>query len=559
MVAFLKDGRMKRKKIPNVSINVFVQVIAVIILVGGLSNQLFGSRKPEELFTHSDKCQACHNGLISPDGADISIGTHWRSSMMAHSAKDPYWQAAIRRETILRPSASVEIQDECSACHMPMMRYDAHMAGKKGKVFDRLPTFPAASQADRLAADGVSCSMCHQIQDENLGTPASFTAGFSVDTTTPRGKRPVYGPYQVDDGRQRIMSSVTDLVQTQSLHMQESGLCASCHTLYTHTRDKAGKIIGELPEQVPYLEWLHSSYSSNEQSCQSCHMPKVQGETAISSVLGQPRAPVSKHVFRGGNFFMQELLNRHRVDLNVKALNQDLAEASQRTREHLESSTARIEIEDIEEVDDQFHATVRIENLAGHKLPTAYPSRRAWICFKVLDQNGEAIFASGNLNSDGSIEGNDNDRNASLFEQHYSTIDDPEQVQIYEAIMADPKDAVTTVLLSAIRFIKDNRILPDGFDKASADDDIAVQGAAGSDTDFSGGGDTVRYIVERPDIAGPLIIKAELWYQPIAFRWARNLMQQPSEEARRFVAYYDDASKNSGIILAVDQRTIELD
>jgi hypothetical protein len=176
-----------------------------------------------------------------------------------------------------------------------------------------------------------------------------------------------------------------------------------------------------------------------------------------------------------------------------------------------------------------------------------------------LDQNGEAIFASGNLNSDGSIEGNDNDRNASLFEQHYSTIDDPEQVQIYEAIMADPKDAVTTVLLSAIRFIKDNRILPDGFDKASADDDIAVQGAAGSDTDFSGGGDTVRYIVERPDIAGPLIIKAELWYQPIAFRWARNLMQQPSEEARRFVAYYDDASKNSGIILAVDQRTIELD
>ena len=49
------------------------------------------------LFTHSDNCLACHNTLLSPDGEDVSIGATWRSTMMANSARDPYWQAGVRR------------------------------------------------------------------------------------------------------------------------------------------------------------------------------------------------------------------------------------------------------------------------------------------------------------------------------------------------------------------------------------------------------------------------------------------------------------------------------
>jgi hypothetical protein len=33
-------------------------------------------------------------------------------------------------------------------------------------------------------------------------------------------------------------------------------------------------------------------------------------------------------------------------------------------------------------------------------------------------------------------------------------------VQIYEAVMAGPDGAVTTGLLTAVRFVKDNRLLP---------------------------------------------------------------------------------------------------
>ena len=42
------------------------------------------------LFTHSDNCIACHNNLTAPNGEDVSIGASWRSTMMAHSSRDPY-------------------------------------------------------------------------------------------------------------------------------------------------------------------------------------------------------------------------------------------------------------------------------------------------------------------------------------------------------------------------------------------------------------------------------------------------------------------------------------
>ena len=49
------------------------------------------------------------NGLVSPAGEDVSIGVSWRSSMMANSARDPYWQAAVRREVLHHPARLVHL------------------------------------------------------------------------------------------------------------------------------------------------------------------------------------------------------------------------------------------------------------------------------------------------------------------------------------------------------------------------------------------------------------------------------------------------------------------
>ncbi len=108
---------------------------------------------------------------------------------------------------------------------------------------------------------------------------------------------------------------------------------------------------------------------------------------------------------------------------------------------------------------------------------------------------------------------------------------------------------MTTVLLSALTYVKDNRLLPDGFDKATAEDAVAVNGKARDDADFIGGGDRIRYVVDAGDAEGPFSIEAELWYQPVGYRWAHNLGDQEAEEIQRFIGYYDEMARVSGVVL----------
>ena len=500
-------------------------------------------------FHAADRCVACHNGIVLPGGEDISFGTDWAPTMMANCARDPYWRASVRRESLVHPTARAAIENECAACHMPMARYEAKAAGQQGEVFANLQGARAISPMGRLAIDGTSCAMCHQIQDTGFGQKSSFAAGFFVDTTTPFGKRRAFGPYKIDEGRQSLMRSSSRFIPSEGAHIRESELCATCHTLYTQALGPNGEAVGELPEQVPYLEWKHSAYPG-AQSCQSCHMPAVDGEVPITGVMGQPRAEVARHVFRGGNFFMPRILNRNRFELNVAALPQDLDAAALATVEHLQTSAAAIAVESEEVKDGRLEARVAVQNLAGHKLPTAYPSRRAWVHFTVRDRFDRVVFESGALNPDGSISGNDNDASPDAFEPHYDRIEKPGQVQVYESILEGPDKKVTTVLLTAVRYVKDNRILPDGFDKATAVDDIAVRGEALEDGNFTGGSDRILYVVDLDGAQGPFEVEAELWYQPIAFRWAHNLEQQDAPETRRFISYYTSMSGESAVVLA---------
>lgn len=502
-----------------------------------------------QLFRTSDRCIACHNGIATSAGVDVSIGADWRASMMANAARDPYWQAAVRREVMDHPEAEDEIQAECSKCHMPMARTTAVAAGGEGRIFDHLPPGSVAPSLDSLATDGVSCSVCHQVQPDGLGEEESFVGGFVIDTATAWGSREMFGPFAVDSGRTRLMHSASDFVPTEADHLKDSGLCGSCHTLYTHSLGAGGEVIGRLPEQVPYLEWEHSEFYG-ETSCQDCHMPVVEDSVAVTGVLGVPRAGVSRHVFRGGNFFMLRMLNRYRGELGVVARPAELELAAQRTIEHLQSRAARVSVREPGLEDGRLVAEVLVENLAGHKLPTAYPSRRAWLHVTVRDAGGAVVFESGALADGARIVGNDNDDDPRGYEPHYDTIVKPDEVQIYETIMVGPDDEVTTGLLTAVRYVKDNRVLPRGFDPATAPDDIAVHGRGTSDDDFRGGEDRVRYVIDPAGAHGPFTVEAELWYQPIGYRWARNLADYDAFETRRFTRYYEAMSAGSAVRLA---------
>src|SRR6266850_1835488 len=502
----------------------------------------------KELFQTSDRCFACHNGLSTSAGEDISIGFSWRPTMMANSARDPYWQAGVRRESIDHAESKAAIEDECSKCHMPMARYQSKFEGKEGEVFSHL-SFGSDDRMDQMAQDGVSCSLCHQITKDKLGTPESLVGGFVVDTTRSLGEREEYGPFKIDDGENRIMrTSSGGYKPTEGEHIRQSELCATCHTLITTALGPGGRKIGELPEQMPYQEWLNSDFK-DKQSCQNCHMPVVDEMVRVTNTLGKFREGMSRHVFLGGNFFMQRVLNRYRSDLGVIALPEEFEAAAARTVDHLRTKTAQISIDRVETTGERLRFEITAENLSGHKFPTAYPSRRAWLHVTVKDRNGRVVFESGALNPNGSIQGNDNDADPNRFEPHYADINSADQVQIYEDIMVGANNVPTTGLLTAVRFIKDNRLLPKGFDKRTAEQEIAPQGGAMNDADFIGGGDRIRYSIPLGGAEGPFQVEAELWFQPISYRWANNLKPYNAMEPQRFTRYYDAMSSGSAVML----------
>jgi len=340
----------------------------------------------------------------------------------------------------------------------------------------------------------------------------------------------------------------------EATQIRDSALCATCHTLYTVARGKGGQAVGELPEQMPYQEWQHSAYAGKS-SCQSCHMPEVQGDTPVTSLFGQPRQGARHHYFVGANFLMQRILSNYRQDLSVAALPDELTAASQRTVNFLQSQSARVSIRNVEKNERELHIDVLVENLTGHKLPTAYPSRRVWLHVVIRDRNERTVFESGALNPDGSIQGNDNDADPSRFEPHYREITKSDQVQIYEPILGDSEGHVTTGLLAAVGYLKDNRLLPEGFDKSTAEKDIAVAGDAADDPNFTGKGSVVRYSPTVDSSAGPFHIEVELWYEPIGFRWAHNLGTYQADEPQRLVSYYDSLASGAAVILAKTEAT----
>jgi hypothetical protein len=526
---------------------IIASVLGICVLLAATTLAVRAAPAPP-LFHTSDRCVACHNGLLTASGDDVSIGFDWRASIMANSSRDPYWQASVRRETLDHAQSAAAIEDECAVCHMPIVRYEAKQQGRHAQVFAHLP-FRADDEDLRAASDGVSCSVCHQIGAERLGTRESFNGGFVVQPLN-GDARPEYGPFEIQPGHTRIMVSSSEGYRpTQSDHIRRSELCATCHTLITQALGPDGRVIGQLPEQVPYQEWLHSDYRDKE-SCQSCHMPLVEQPAPITRVFGKPRQGMRRHVFVAANFFVLRMLNRYRDTLDVAALPQELTAAADGTLAFLGSRAARLKVENVQVNAGRLRADVVVENLGGHKLPTAYPSRRAWLHVAVRDVKGQMLFESGALNADGSIQGNDNDANPAAFEPHYEEVRSADQVQIYESILGDPQGAVTTGLLSAVRYVKDNRLLPRGFDKGTAEHEIAVQGGAIDDADFAGGSDRVRYSAEIGNAAGPFTVTAELLYQPIGFRWANNLKAYKAAEPQRFTAYYDAMASASTATLA---------
>ena len=174
----------------------------------------------------------------------------------------------------------------------------------------------------------------------------------------------------------------------------------------------------------------------------------------------------------------------------------------------------------------------------------------------VKDPQGAVLFESGKPTINGAIEGNDNDIDRNTFEPHFEVLTKPEQVQIYETIMANTDQEVTYTLLRAGSYLKDNRLLPEGFDKKSAQSDTAVFGQANNDDDFDGGGDLVTYQIEQDNFKNiPLTVTVKLLFEPVSYAFVEDLKQYKLIRVQDFIYYWQKVDKTP-VLISSDEVTI---
>jgi len=475
------------------------------------------------LFAGSGECLLCHNSMIDNDGNNIGILNYWKSSMMANSSKDPFWRAKVSYEVIKNPALQEEIETTCTRCHAAQGSFNAFHNGQAHYSIEEL-------YVDPIANDGVSCTVCHQILEESHG---NFSGEIEFGDN-----HQIFGPYV--NIFPNPMIEFTGYTPTYGTHIKDSELCANCHTLFTPTVDLNGQFTGTyFTEQSIYQEWKNSFAFETQTSCQDCHIPELNESIVISTMPPwlEGQSPFGKHELVGGNVFMLNMLKNNIDELSLTAGEQDFDATINRTLSKLLEESLILEIDINDRTDDTLFLQVSLLNMAGHKIPTGYPSRQIFLQLIVKNEADETIFISGEIDEYGQII-----HEAFPFEPHHDQINSENQTQIYQMVMGNVEDNVTTTLLQADHALKDNRLVPMGFSYSHPSyDTTALVGEVLNDSNYNenqSGKDIIYYNIPV-QTTGHLNIEVKAFYQSVNSRWLNDMFAETSEEIDSFENIYN--------------------
>jgi hypothetical protein len=405
--------------------------------------------QPEEgdiEFATVQQCTMCH-ARTRNDEADPTFS--WQGGMMAQSARDPVFRAALAIANQDVPGSG----EFCLRCHAPRGWLEGRSSAVDG------------SDLKREDLHGITCDVCHRLVD-----PLSDEAQGFARTTPPAYGNGMYvadpenttrGPY--GDGKGAMPHRVI-----KSPYHASSELCGTCHNV-------SNPLLAEDPATQPpheyghldrtYSEWLLSDFPARGQegTCQSCHYPPVPGGGISTSFGREKRDYFVMHGPVGGSTWVQEatFLAWDGKDMDLRALR-----AGQARARALLATAASLDLA----VDpDGRSARLRITNLTGHKLPTGYiEGRRMWVNARFYDAAGALLGEVGRYG----------EKSDSLDGQtvQVPTLLDPDQTTVYEALAGISEQRAQKYGVAAGKsfhlilndiILKDNRIPPSGFKNAS--------------------------------------------------------------------------------------------
>lgn len=509
-------------------------------------------------FSTHDVCAQCHSAgdgvLRDEKGRDVSpVGT-WKASPMALAVRDPYYLAVFADELAFRPNLNLTVEQTCTRCHAPEASVELEGEGI-GPSFATLTT--GATTEAHLAREGVACTGCHQIADRELGTFASFTGGFVIEDA-----RLIYGPYQ--DPRGDFMRTVTNFTPTYGAHVSRSSLCATCHTVITRPRDAKGNVGPNFPEQTPYLEWAVSAYATEgapgerAAECQDCHMPATSDDDVALdlAIAKQPdglprRTPFRRHGFAGANVALSRFGASDPSWFGAD-VTKDEHEAQARSAEAMLRRAARLETREVRRAGEGLEVVVVVSNASGHKFPTGYPSRRAFLHVAVTAPDGSVVFESGRTDAYGRLVSPTGALvEPKTFHPHLDVVDREDLVQIYESVPVDVQGKVAHRPLDALRYAKDNRLLPVGFDRKSRFS--AYVAPVGTDADANWGHeDAVTYRIAKAPPGSTVVV--ELLFQTARPSDIEVLAARPTPAARRLFDFAKAAPLTPVLVARTEAR-----
>jgi hypothetical protein len=490
-------------------------------------------------------CANCHSNaegalaLRDDAGRGVAPVDLFRGSVMAHAARDPFFRATLAATLASTPTRAPAIAQECLACHAPAAWAEATLAGTDPPGVSVLSD---PGPAGELARDGAGCIGCH-LQDPERQGDERFSGHHALVAD-----RRLFGPHRGPEVGP--MRSFTTFTPTYSDHLLDGALCGGCHTLETPAVRADGSATGHtLTEQAPYLEWRSSAYypprgQAEARTCQGCHVPITDAEggalrTAIArNPSGQDfprlfdREPVGRHQLVGGNTLLLETVRDYRELLGSPATEAEIQASIDATRALL-GTAASLEVLPAILLEDRVEIPVRVHNRTGHKLPTGYPARRAWLHVRVIGPDGAVLLESGATNVHGHIV--DAGGEALVWESggpppaHRGSIRSAEDVLVWQAWMEDEAGVPTTELLRGVRYLKDNRVLPAGFAPSGADAAKVMSVGVGGDADFVAGSDSVVVVLDAPPPT--VTLEVAVRYQAFAPAFLRALVEQPVPEA----------------------------
>ncbi|WP_197527958.1 cytochrome P460 family protein [Posidoniimonas polymericola] len=447
--------------------------------------------EPQQFVT-SKQCMSCHAGLMEPYGPTMFVPTgddhaygatgrnispqgEWQWTPMGLAGRDPVFLAQLESEKAMLASEfgkdpdqasrlSCLLEDTCLKCHGAMGRHEFHACGdRQGDTFGlelceathdpNSPIGEGDARLGALARDGISCMVCHRMQErpqpEDDDRPyLQYFLETSVTGNLYLGPPDeLYGPFKDNEITAYPMQHALGITPKHSGFLQTSRMCGVCHTvtlpavdapLGGHAADElnASQVVKEFAsfhhhvEQATYLEWLNSGYENefntanpDAQTCQDCHMSRglhdeEQGiamdslptRMAIIQDVTYPDAEnlashkdidvrvreegYARHNFSGLNLFLLELFEQFDDVLGVRT--QDYMTGSKLEIENARRNflnTARNKTAELEVASrrdgDDLVATVTVRNKAGHRFPSGVGFRRAFVELTVVELPAE--------------------------------------------------------------------------------------------------------------------------------------------------------------------------